>query len=51
MNYLKTTPVGVDWYIQQAQTQLYNGLIDRWALNSNQYASYGRCYRNKKNDS
>lgn len=51
MNFLKTNPVGLDWYIQNAQTQLYNGLIDLWGLQEVQYSSYGRCYRNKVNDS
>lgn len=44
----KVKPVGIDWYIQQAQTQLYNGLAAKWG--SVNYDCYGRCYRNKKKD-
>jgi len=50
MNILKTNPVGLDWYIQQAQIQLYNGLLTQWSLTEDQYMSYGRCYRNKKDN-
>lgn len=42
----KTTPQGIDWYIQELQTRLYDALMVKWS-NPN-YHSYGRCYRNKK---
>ena len=44
MNVTKANPVGIDWYIQQAQTVLYNNL--GW----DNYNCYGRVYRNKTKD-
>lgn len=41
----KEAPQGMDFYIQQAQTKLYNGLLKAWGGIS--YNCYGRCYRNR----
>lgn len=49
----KTYPSGIDWYIQNLQTRLYNSLIDakHWNLSdTSQFVCYGRAYRNKTND-
>jgi hypothetical protein len=49
----KTSPVGIDWYIQQFQTALHNQLMAAWDLDVNdavenaQYECYGRAYRNR----
>lgn len=48
---IRTNPVGQDWYIQQAQTFLYNQLLIKWSMVDAEYQSFGRCYRNKVNDS
>lgn len=49
---VKTTPEGIDWYIQQLQTRLHNGLVDAWELvDATKYEAYGRCYRNKRQTS
>ena len=47
---LLTAPVGVDAAIQKLQTLIHNNLMDKWAIDSNQYQSFGRCYRNKKDN-
>jgi hypothetical protein len=43
----KINPVGIDWYIQQLQTKLFNELVPA-TIATDQYKCYGRCYRNKK---
>lgn len=51
MLFLKTNPTGIDFYIQQLQSQLHSTLVAKWALADNtQYQCYGRCYRNKTKD-
>jgi hypothetical protein len=45
----KTSPKGVDWYIQALQTKLYDFLLAKWS--GVNYQSYGRCYRNRRGDS
>lgn len=44
MLFIKDSPVGIDWYIQQLQNKLHTELAaDGWT----NYESYGRCYRNR----
>lgn len=47
---LITIPTGIDVSIQKLQTLIHNNLIDKWGINPAQYQSYGRCYRNKKDN-
>lgn len=48
----RTNPAGIDWYIQQLQTKLHTQLIAAWALqDATKYEAYGRCYRNKRENS
>ena len=42
------TPTGMDAIIYDVQNVLHDALLSRWAIDSGQYLSYGRCYRNKK---
>jgi hypothetical protein len=52
----KTSPQGLDWYIQALQISLHNQLMALWELDVNDatqnslYQSYGRAYRNKTED-
>lgn len=52
----KTNPVGIDWRIQKLQTYLHGRLATKWSIDVNDseqsstFMSYGRCYRNKKNE-
>lgn len=52
----KTKPVGIDNAIQKLQVDLHGKLMAVWGLNVNNdtqnalYESYGRCYRNKKDN-
>ena len=45
-----TIPKGIDVAIQRFQTFLHDNLIDTWGIDTAQYQSYGRCYRNKKDN-
>ncbi|MCD6012884.1 MAG: hypothetical protein K0Q79_2746 [Flavipsychrobacter sp.] len=47
MNYLLDYPYGADKYIQDAQTRLYDYLLNRWGLSltPSLYRSFGRVYR------
>lgn len=44
------TPIGLDWYIQQAQAKLHDALLAKWGLAASGYTSYDRIYRNKALD-
>lgn len=49
----KTNPVGIDVAIQQLQTYLHKQLVKKWGLTGDDdpaYESYGRVYRNKKDN-
>jgi len=48
----KTSPVGIDYHIQQLQTALHSKLsaADYWNMVSAEYKCYGRCYRNKNDN-
>jgi hypothetical protein len=47
----KNAPVGIDWYIQKLQTVLHDELVAKWNnIQSSDYVSYARCYRNKTDD-
>lgn len=46
----KNNPVGVDYWIQGLQSQIYPYLQDKWALNDSQYCSYGRAYKVQEKD-
>ena len=51
MNYTKTNPVGIDYYIQETlQTPLYNRLVTKFGLTDQTYNQYGRCYRKTDSD-
>lgn len=41
----KTAPVGIDYALQQLQTELHAALLTRWAIADAEYKAYGRCYR------
>lgn len=45
-----TTPTGIDVPIKRLQEKLHSSLLAKWGINTNLYQSYGRCYRNKKDD-
>jgi hypothetical protein len=45
----KTGPVGMNWHIQQLQTKLHSELVPG-TVATDQYRSYGLCYRNKKDN-
>lgn len=45
----KSNPVGLDWYIQEAQKQLHQRLLISWGATV-KYDCYGRSYRNKKDE-
>lgn len=46
----KNNPEGVDWYIQRLQTAIHGPLLTSWGVSSDQYQSYARCYRNRRNN-
>ena len=53
MNYIQPYPFSLDYWVQQAQTRLYNLLYTSpqgFGLNSSNCNSFGRVYRNKTND-
>lgn len=50
MLYTKTHPVGIDTLIQRKQIELYEGLLAKWNLTSDDYLSIGRCYRNQADE-
>lgn len=50
MIYKKVSPVGIDVPIQKLQQKLFDSLLDKWSLDVNDYKSYGRCYRNSKEE-
>ena len=50
MIYKKDTPVGIDVPIQRLQQKLFDKLLDKWSLDVTDYKSYGRCYRNTKDE-
>lgn len=50
MLYTKTAPVGMDVPIQKLQVYLHEKLLTLWGIGSADYAAYGRCYRNQKDD-
>jgi hypothetical protein len=50
MIYKKVNPVGIDVPIQKLQQTLFDKLLDMWSLDVDDYKSYGRCYRNSKED-
>jgi hypothetical protein len=41
----KTNPVGIDYNLQALQTDLHDALVAKWGISSDDYKSYGRCYR------
>jgi len=43
-----TNPTGIDAIIYDLQSYLHPKLLIAWGINTSQYLSYGRCYRNKK---
>lgn len=47
MNHVIDYPYGADYYVQQAQTRLYDYLLNRWGLSLTPalYQSFGRVYR------
>lgn len=46
----KINPVGVDILIQRLQKHLHDRLLVTWGLQSADYVSYARCYRNRRAD-
>ncbi len=50
MIYKKVNPIGIDVPIQKLQQNLFDKLLDMWSLDVSDYKSYGRCYRNSKED-
>lgn len=46
----RTSPAGIDWYIQNLQTLLHSRLKTEWNMGDTAYKAYGRCYRNKTDD-
>lgn len=46
----KNSPEGIDWYIQKLQTAIHSQLLTSWGLSADQYQSYARCYRNRRNN-
>lgn len=47
---VKTNPVGIDKPISSLQTKLYTSLRSTWGITEAKYNSYGRCYRNEKDN-
>lgn len=47
MNYVVSTPIGIDSTIQEVQIDLYNALSEKWA---EEFHGRGRVYKNKKNN-
>lgn len=45
-----TIPTGVDVAIQKMQIMLHENLMNMWGIDSTLYQSFGRCYRNKKDN-
>lgn len=43
-----TYPKGIDIPIRKMQEYLHDLLLDVWGIDTDQYQSYGRCYRNKQ---
>lgn len=41
----KTGPVGIDYNLQLLQTDLHAQLLTKWSITTDDYKSYGRCYR------
>jgi hypothetical protein len=41
-------PVGIDIPIKKLQAFLHDALLEKWGIETDQYQSYGRCYRNKQ---
>jgi len=50
MIYTKLSPVGIDVPLQSIQERLFSKLLDKWSLDESDYKSYGRCYRNTKQE-
>lgn len=46
----KPNPIGVDYVIQQFQSKLHEFLLAKWAINTNQWFCYDRCYKNQTSD-
>lgn len=47
MNHTKTDPKGIDAEIQKLQTYMYNRVIAKWGLTSDNFDMYGRVYRER----
>lgn len=41
----KISPVGIDYRLQQLQTELHDRLLPKWNIGDGEYKSYGRCYK------
>lgn len=41
----KTGPVGIDYGLQELQTELHTRLLTKWSITTDEYKAYGRCYR------
>ena len=46
----KNNPVGVDYWIQNLQSQMYSYLTTVWGLDDSQYCCYGRAYKIQEKD-
>lgn len=46
----RTAPIGMDFYISKLQNKLHTNLLTTWGIDTAEYASYDRCYRNKTSD-
>ena len=49
-NYIKTNPVGLDTWVQNIQTAIYQNFLAQWNLADGDWNSYGRLYRNFDNE-
>jgi hypothetical protein len=45
-----SSPVGKDVSIQRLQSRLHGLLLTAWGIDTSEYASYDRCYANKKSN-
>lgn len=43
-------PLGLDYYVQDQQTRLYNRLCEVWGIDGSLYNAFGRVYRNHTTD-
>jgi hypothetical protein len=49
-NVLKSSPKGIDTWIQKIQTHLYPTVCAKWGVNDATYNSFGRAYNNATKD-